>query len=180
MFVLFGMSCTVANAQFTLTPDGLVPTDNPDMDYIVVPFEGQSAEELYNKAKVYLLSIYVDPKNVLSSVENSAITINGISENSIKIFKAKRYSGLGINYTISIAFKDGKMRVNIPSIQKIFFDNGAEFYITGNSFLLGGFIVFSNNGKIQNEVAKESIEDFFNNDINNLVSAMNVNHTDDW
>lgn len=116
----------------------------------------------------------------MSSVENSAITINGISENSIKIFKAKRYSGLGINYTISIAFKDGKMRVNIPSIQKIFFDNGAEFYITGNSFLLGGFIVFSNNGKIQNEVAKESIEDFFNNDINNLVSAMNVNHTDDW
>ena len=55
-----------SNGSF-LTADG--------SDYVVVPFEGKTASELYSMVKSNAMSFYRDPKEVMSEDENVAIKI---------------------------------------------------------------------------------------------------------
>ncbi len=55
----------------------------------------------------------------MSEVDNSMITINGISTDDIMAKKALGYIQIKMNYTIVFHFKDGRIRVDVPSINKM-------------------------------------------------------------
>ena len=46
-------------------------------DYIVVPFAGKSSQELFSMVNINVTTQYVSAKNVLNSVENEVISVNG-------------------------------------------------------------------------------------------------------
>lgn len=70
----------IANVQgpvrFSLTRTGAFTA--PDgTGYVVVPFEGKTAAELYNMVKNNIMSVYKDHKKVMSENENQTISVRG-------------------------------------------------------------------------------------------------------
>ena len=175
-----------ANAQFTLERTGLVNTDKPEQDYIVLEFEGKTQQELYQAVNVYLHSLYVNPQHVLSTMENQAITVNGISEDAIDISLKKKPILYDIKYTISIAFKDDRIRINTPHIIEMSIwslsNTKYEFHVEGLGYpFYNG--VYNKRGEVMNETAKKSIPDFFNRYVAKLVAAVNEDsgsNINDW
>lgn len=177
--------CLSANAQFTLERTGLINTENPEQNYIVIEFEGKPQQELYQAVNVYLHSLYVNPQNVLSTIENQAITVNGISPGAIDISLKRKPVLYDIKYTISIAFKDDRIRINCPYIiemSKWVLNSKYDFYVEGPGYPLYNGAYNQRSGKIQNETAKKSIEDFFNLYIRNIERAINgeIQNNNDW
>ncbi len=164
-----------AKAQFVLTPEGLINSENPDNNYIIYEFNEKSQQELFDAAMSYLFSYYVNPDVVLSSSEPHSITINALSENTIQIQK-KLFAD--ITYTISIQIKDNKIRINTPYIVSIIHDH-IEYTIKG--YMMFGHCVYSNKGKLINELAKQSIESFFNKYNTDLYKGiLNSTNEDEW
>lgn len=61
------------NAQLVLTPQGFVSTNDTSKNYIVVSFDSIGQKALFDRALLYLNTIYVSPKNVLSLVDSTSI-----------------------------------------------------------------------------------------------------------
>lgn len=118
--ILFLLLClTSASAQdlvqFKLTRSGsFVDIDNKG--FVVVPFAGKTASELYNMVKNNILSIYKDPKQVMSENEGQTIAIRakgGLVWKTIA-FIPRTFEGY---YTMVFRFKDGRIRVDAPVVE---------------------------------------------------------------
>ncbi len=121
VLTLLLLTQTASLAQyFTLTPNGFVSEDNSD--YIVVDFPGIRKDELYTNVLNALNTIYLNPKESLSVVEGESITINAYeskiipSRVQVTLFSSKIFQH-DLSYTLSILFKDEKIRINSPSFQ---------------------------------------------------------------
>ena len=134
---------TIAQNQvnFKMQSDATLKSED-GKDFIVIPFEGKSVQDLYTLVEMNVTTQYNSAKDVLSTVENEVISINGISEESISKGYPKSNSGNGsksrthnkrkpigyysftIQYVLNLRFKDGKIRVDAPTI--IRFDDGTE------------------------------------------------------
>lgn len=180
LLMLVMMLSVSAMAQFTLTPAGLVNTDNVEQNFITMDFPGKTQAQLYSSALMYLNSIYVSPKEVLSVVDNNSITVNGVSESAIyrKKSMTSTVSSFDINYTITILFKDGKIRINNPSINRmnIAGNYDSQFFVVGFS----GIGVFNQKDKLLAEETKTSIEKFFNTYVNDLKLGIEKSEAADW
>lgn len=164
-----------AKAQFVLTPDGLINSKSPDNNYVTYEFKDKSQQELFDAAMSYLFSLYVNPDAVLSSSKPHSITINAISTNAAQIQK-RLFADIA--YTISIQIKDHKIRINTPYIVSIT-HGSSKYFIKG--YTMFGNCVYSNKGKLINELAKQSIELFFNNYIADLYKGITNNiNGDNW
>lgn len=183
MMVLMTLSVS-AMAQLKLTPDGLINAENTEQDFIVLDFPDKTQAQLYSAVLVYLNSMYVSPKEVLSVVEGNSITVNGISRDAI--YRKKNMTStiptFDINYTITILFKEGKIRINNPTINRmnISGSSGSEFYVVGANFLGTKNGIFDSKGKVMFEETKASIEEFFNSYINGVKQCVEKNETTDW
>ena len=188
MLCLIALITGNAVAQnFTLTSNGFVDNKNEDKDYVVVEMDGTQAD-LYNKAKMYLLSIYRSPKDVLSEAEPDMITINGIEKDAVQ----KKALGMAavsydMNYTLSIRFKDGKIRIDAPSFTLEDYKNGnkpIKMVLCGKSN--GGFgsevinCIYDTKGKLKAEYAKEALEKYFDSYISNFITGIKNKNTEDW
>lgn len=173
-----------AMAQLKLTPDGLVNTENEEQGFIILPFEGKTQQELYSACYAMLSAMYVSPKDVLSVAEGNSITINGVS--TYAIYRKKTMTSTiptyDINYTITIFFKDGKIRINNPIINRMYTSDSydEQFFVSGVSLLGKSNGVFNAKGELKHEKTKISIEDFFNSYINKIKESIEKNETTDW
>lgn len=99
-------------AHFYLQPDGTFKTKD-NANYAVVEYDGMSAEELYTMVKSNINSLYKSPKDVMSEVENTSITVRGYD----KTITIDKY-GFSGHYNLNFRFKDGKIRVTAPIIDE--------------------------------------------------------------
>lgn len=109
-----------ANAQaeftgFTITTDGYYRA--PDgKDYIIYPFDGKSANEIYSLICSNVAKVYNSPQRVMSTVENTSVAIHAFADD---ILYQKSYLGLKFfyegTYNLLIEIKDGRVKVNAPS-----------------------------------------------------------------
>jgi hypothetical protein len=187
--------CTsyVTQAQdtlFRLTPEGLISTENKEATFIVVERPGKSQQDLFDMVKRFTTQFFVSPKDVLSESGNEMISINGISKKDVIVKKGLAYIPITMNYTIVFHFKDGKVRVDIPSINSM----------TGESYTVGGnlsglyqlniskgsvslepkreeIVIFGKN-KTKTE-AKVAIEEFFNTFVTNALTENNAKE-EEW
>lgn len=166
-----------AQSKFELMPTGgFVNEENKDNDYVTFDFEGSTKEQIYSRALVAISSMYVSPKDVLSTVENEIISINGVGKEAIlgRIMGMK--FGYNISYTMTLKFKDGKLRIDAPSINSITHPNPSAdrpvIYVPQN--------IFNKKGEVKNEETKASIEGFFNSLINQITSAMTTATDSNW
>ena len=137
-------------------------------DYYVFQYEGESQSALFNKALIGVTKTFVSAKDVVSKVENSLISINStyiIEYYLAGIVKIENH----VNYIIELEFKDGKIRINAPTIVSIRDKKGEtapirDFMLTSSGELADNWERFL----------------FVNDVINSILSNMNTSSSDDW
>ncbi len=170
-FVLFSF---LANAQYELTPKGII--NDTENDYIVLEFPNKTQQELYDAVHLLINSTYVSPQNVLSVVDGQSITINGIG----KVYRPNPVTNTyDLNYTITFLFKDGRVRINNPYINRISTTgyNNLDLPIIGTTMIRG---VFTKKGKVSTEKTKLSIEKFFNTYLDKVKKSIDTAENIDW
>lgn len=172
----------LANAQFALTPEGFKTED--DKNYYVVNIDG-SQSELFTKAKSAITQLYVSAKDAATFSEPDVISIHGTTD-KIKIKDGPLKTNLTMSYSISILFKEGKMRFNSPDVLSLYSYNkgrNVNLYLgCGRGPGLNDFgYIFKKDGKIRNGLAKESLDNFFNNLIKSIIDKIqNPTVEEDW
>lgn len=173
------------HSQFILTKDGMVDEKDQSKNYLVYNFEGKTANELYISVLTALTNYYVSAKDVLSKVEGKIISINGIEQNGICYgnFMGGCNRKFDLEYTMTIDFKDNKIRINTPIIGKTkgdSFNNNNTYSLVGGGGMFGTYSTFNKEGKLKDENSKKSIETFFNVLVQNIVKSVKSQDKDDW
>lgn len=102
-------------------------------NYYVIPFTGKTAHELYMDQLARIASIYVSPDRVTEKVEDKTIVINAAESNLMSYLGVTGRVEVIVKYRIEMQFKDGKIRLNPPSISKAI-KNIKEAFRPGNTF----------------------------------------------
>lgn len=176
LLALLLASLTV-KAQFTVSPQGII--NETGKDYVVYEFEGKTQQELFTATNVALHAMYVSPKDVLSIVENNSITINGVNPD---IWRDRNMMStvpsLTMNYTIVVEFKDGRIRIMNPTINRLIVPvSGTETTSYNGSEYLG--YLFKND-KAKHPKTNASIESSLNSLVNKIMSSITDQKKEEW
>ncbi len=187
LFFFFCLLCStiLVNAQnkviFKMQSDASLKSED-GKDYIVVPFAGKSSQELFSMVNINVTTQYVSAKNVLSSVENEVISINGVGEGKIEKekktnahFKQRQpvspentsYS-FTFQYVLNFRFKDGKIRIDAPVI--IGYSDSKE--------INDPIVLWVKRKGVDKEKVYKEIESILNELCDKLISAKKVE--EDW
>lgn len=172
-----------AKAQFILTADGWATETGKQ--YYVTEIPG-SQQELYAKAKVAFTQIYKSAKDVLSYSEPDIIKANGFTDTPF-LKQWGRTAHFNMTYSLTVLFKDGKIRFDAPSIGSLYSLDGRGIEVPlymgkgGGSGLSSFGHIFKKNGDVRYKDAKQSIEEYFNNLIGSIITAIeNPTVDEDW
>ncbi|MDE5596133.1 MAG: hypothetical protein K2I89_11275, partial [Muribaculaceae bacterium] len=110
-------------ANFVLMPDGTYRTED-GKDFVVIPFEGKTAHQIYQELASNVGSIYNNPSKVMSSVEDASIKIRAFSNDLIRISLLGLGQSLGGYYQLEFRIKDGRVRVSAPIIEETMWIDG--------------------------------------------------------
>lgn len=165
--LFIGLSATAQT--FNLTPYGLLGQSGKE--YSVIDMPGQSAEDLYNRALVYLNGIYANPDKVLSTVPHHSISINGFAANAVR---RNSMHAFDLNYTIVVEFKDEKIKLLPASYRMTNYSTQPQtLHLVWGTDLTGANLgIFGKSGKLKSERAKTDLEGFFNAFFANFVQAL--------
>ena len=182
LLFLFITMPIMVNAQFSLTIDGFVCSEDNSKDYVVFEYENQPKEDLFINVLKFITSNYKSAKDVISKVDNEVITINAFQPKQIYA-KSLKYD---IKYTLVISFKDNKIKIDRPSFEcsTYAFDKPYRLTMSGSNAGLGSEVtvgLFKKDGKPNQERAIVDIETFINGLCNRINSASLSNNTkDNW
>src|SRR5574343_170940 len=85
LFAAMICCCVIDNAQFTLTSNGFINSSDESKDFIVVDVPNTPQNKLFQKTKMYLNTLYNNPKYVTTEVENEQIAIDAIDSKEMKV-----------------------------------------------------------------------------------------------
>ncbi|MFC4212160.1 DUF4468 domain-containing protein [Pedobacter lithocola] len=175
--VLFLALSNAAVAQdkqtFSLTSKGFVSSTDTTKNYLVYELPGKTQNELYKKSLIYLSGLYASPKDVLSTIENESITVNAIAPKAIKMKVLYLNPSWDVNYTITFQFKEGKLRISEPNINKISTYTG-DVYRTASIYPQSGTNnkeIFNKKGILKQEDGKQNLETYINGFIENYIKG---------
>ena len=164
------------SAQISVSSDGIQFTDG---DYLVLEIDCNQ-EELYTRALNYFHSIYQSPKEVLSLVAGSSITVSAKQPN---VINRNRMHQFDLFYSMHFQFKDGKIRVNLPSVKMTTYTSGTghqQLIIQANNQMNGDILgIYNAAGKLKSEMAKSDLEGFLNAYIADLEKTL-TNNQKEW
>lgn len=168
--------------HFSIQPTGAFLTED-GKEFAVVLFDGMSADELYAKVKTNAMTFYNSPKEVMSEGDG-VITIFAYEKN---IWKAKSLGATGMydgSYKLTFMFKDGKIRVDAPSISEVFTLSGGAFTntigIDKKVFLSDCAKKVCKSKAKGDQERKSHLEDVVNVPINALLGLTKGREVEDW
>ena len=170
--------------QFKLQKGGTFLAED-GKSYIVVEYEGKSAQELYTMVKSNVLTLYKSPKNVMSENEPVDITIRALSSELASSYKiGQGFVSYRAYYNYVFHFKDGRIKVDAPVIDsRMHVDaTGTALPKTFADFVKGWF---EKSGEVKKKKASDvqKIEAIFNLSINYLlgnIKSESKTEEDDW
>ena len=167
---------------FELTSQGFV--SNNDSDYTVVDIPKLKQKDLYKNVLNTINSMYSNPQKGLNVVEGESISLTAYEEKALPV----RHSGGGfgktnykydLSYTLSFLFKDGKIRINSPTVECRRWYEGS--YRAGRGWSSSGWTtlkllkgendrvaIYDKNGKLLLEDAASGL----NNHLNSLLKKI--------
>ena len=178
------ISCLSVSAQvdFKLQADGSFRTID-GADYVVIPFEGKSAHDLFVTLTSNATSIYNDVSKVMNTVQDNTVKIRGFagSGNIFPYFTMFNFSVEGY-YQLEFKIKDGRIRVSAPIVEDDATMTGGTNGPSAVSY--SGMVakhLFDKKGIVKkkkvNDVA--SIEAYLNSIINRIL-AQSAQIEEDW
>ncbi len=103
-------------ADFTLLETGeFVVAGNESEKSVVIPFEGKSAEEIYQTLMTNAALVVNNPERQLSGVENSVVKVNITQHLLTDVTMMLPLSCTGTMY-YEFQIKDGRVKVNAPYV----------------------------------------------------------------
>lgn len=87
-------------------------------DFIVVEFDGKTTSELYDMVKGNVMSLYNSPKEVMSESGDNVITIFARDDEMWYVNSLGAKGIYGGYYKLVFKFKDGRIRIDSPTISK--------------------------------------------------------------
>jgi len=157
----------VCAQSFVLTADGFRDAANPEKPYIVVEVPGTQAE-LYNKAKTAVTMIWKSAKDVMSYSEPEVIIVNGFDSGSLWMKRLGMTFVFDFNYRLQFQFKDGKIRIDAPSIDEAVNKKSTLYFGKGKGNSMAGIMyMYNQKGELKQEKFKEQAESF----VNGIVAA---------
>lgn len=178
--ILFALFCAsfLFSQSFVLTSGGFVNKDDTSKNFVVLDFQDQKQSALFKAAKIFINGYYNNPKFVSSEVENEQLVVNARSKEAIKV-KPIGYKW-DFNYNVQLSFKDGKVKVEFL-FKDVVNPLGTESQpLIGASWGIGKTGLFNKEGKVLNEKAIKSSEEFANGYIENLKAGISKNLNSDW
>lgn len=173
----------IAFAQkFDLNADGWFNADEPSKNFLVVEVPGTKAE-LFAKAKTAVVSMWNSPKDVLSYNEPDIIIINGHNSGSVHKKSMGMTFVFEFYYRIQLQFKDGKVRIDAPGVEKGTYNNKSTLYFSGGktSSWTGQAFLFDENGKLKMKDQKEQLVNAMNELVYCLVEKIKKGASqEDW
>ena len=117
---VFLMCCcltSVAQVNFKLQANGQFLTED-GADFVVVPFDGKSAHDIYTMLTSNVLSIYDDPSKVMNTVEDNTVKVRGFAKKG-ELFPYITMFDLSVEcyYQLEFKIRDGRVRVSAPKVE---------------------------------------------------------------
>lgn len=108
--------------KFYLTDNGSFVSESGE-NFIVVPFDGKSAHEIFVTLTSNVASVYNNPSQVMSTVDDASIKIRAYNDCIFtnKVLMIQRcWAGY---YQLEFRIKDGRVRVSAPIIENTLTNN---------------------------------------------------------
>lgn len=165
-----------------------VSDSNYNKDYIVFNYPNKTASELFKGVESACNEIFNSSKDVMSKVDDKSITLNWRGDNLLT-------QGMGAQKTfiftptLTILFKDDKIRINAPKIGEItgYDTHGITISLLPDGGNQGGFFgveyhLFNKKGEVNSKFknAKKIIDATYNNFVTTLVNKLNSSFNDKW
>lgn len=168
LIVFIGLiSLSTFAQQFELTPDGLKDANDNSKDFIVLPYEGKTASELYNICKLYVNKTMTDPKSsIIADVDKEYLRYKIFTPEIFSFSKMLTKLQVEAFYQVEMRFRDGRIRYSIENLELTFKEGGKPFYISASK--MKGWAFFDNNGKLLMKNEKEKLENYFNEKVKML------------
>ena len=163
--------------SFKLTPQANFVTTSGE-DFVIVPFEGKSAHEIYQILTSNVVSVYTDASEVMNGVNDELIKIRGFFPVYIKkvLGVSQPWGGY---YQLEFRIKDGRVRVSAP-----FVEDDISFGLYGTDSFSQVVKKWYKNGEVKKKEAKhvELIEIQMNGTINAILGLLSAptKVDDDW
>lgn len=158
---------------------------NSTKNYVIIEFPKKSKNNLYKNTLIYLTGIYNNPNEVISSVENELIVINGLNQSirgELAFYEYQMY------YNLKILFKDGKLKFE-PIIKELIetwpqTNRVRNIYVASTDSpkkveinCIWIYTKTKNDYILLNESLKISLDNWINNFILNLINGI---QKDEW
>tara|TARA_B100001093_G_C26676047_1_gene948338 strand:- start:373 stop:912 length:540 start_codon:yes stop_codon:yes gene_type:complete len=169
-FLISGITFGQNIPELKLTRDSVEP--------IIVKTDSLTKPEIYKKALNWVQETYKNPDKVLkANIENEKIRIDGFASNAWWYKSMGIKNSYNMEYSVEIAFKDGRYRFEY---------NIGQFYIDGGQKVLYGYkTFFKKNGEVRKSYkdAVPSLEQTMNDlslSFYNYVTGKTTKKNDDW
>ena len=159
--------------RFGFDDRGLYSKQDENNDYVIYIIPGMSASELKTAAYTVLSSMFKSPKDVITSLSDNMIQLEGYASNLFTTELPVLYTEVSndIQFSLIIHFKDGKVRYNTPSIKAHYMavSSRNQNRVNINEPLSVHF---------KEPKERKSIENYFNNLIKSINSKLKKSN--DW
>ncbi len=182
LLTLFPLIAIAQLPELVLTKEGFFNKRDLSKTYVVYDVENTNKDVLFQRVLVGITKLYKSSKDVVSKVDNEAITINATQRNEVPC-KGLKYD---LHYTFSISFKDNKIKLDVPTFNCETFAYGKPYRLimSGSNGGFGSDVtvgLFKKDGKPGQEKTIEYLETFFNLLYLQIIkSAVNDQEATDW
>ena len=165
--VLLLLLLTSFGQQFEFVSNvGIRNSENNSLDYLAFSFPNMTSGEIKAIIISKLSSSYNSPKDVINSIGDNVITLDACA---LGLFYRNSYR-VDADFTITIHFKDGKVRYDAPIIHQLYYDT-----FMGKLELNMSIPIYK---LIETNLERGSTLYYFNQLVRDLNEA--VSKSDDW
>ena len=179
IFLLIFMSTISFGQKLTVTPSGLKNSDDINLSYVVINVDGKNSKELYQNTIKYITKNYSNPDQVIKAkIENEYIRFVTHVDNFITIKNSFAKVKMSTDYAYEMSFKDGKIKFEITSLS-MYDSSKIKLDFKGAGFL-SGYYIYNNDLELKKPDAKEAIENYFNNQIIDIINFIKSSNDEKW
>jgi hypothetical protein len=179
LFLLAFLPIMAMAQTFIVTQNSLQNAKDSTISYVVLPFEGQTAEQLYNKTIKYINEFTVSPADAKKGdIKNEYLRFTTFAPSVFNYKNGWVKIPVDITYDTELKFKDGKVKFEFVSIDMHMPGNEYSVLFSGSTF--GHFVIFNNKGKLIKPEEKKAIEDYFNLQVQEYINYMNKKSDNNW
>ena len=170
--------------SFKLTPEATF-LSNDGEDFIIVPYEGKSAHEIFQLLATNAASVFNDPSKVMSTVEDKSIKFRSIipvAQKEVKLLNQRTLAESKGFLQLEIRIKDGRIRISAPFVENDIWIDGSPMQGNFQNLVSQWYKPEKKEKKrIENENFRNSLESRVNLIVNSIIgSTPQMEEDDDW